>query len=838
MDPEDDYGYGNSAPPASIRSRSNSRPPHRARGQRPQDAVKQFWDQFNTKYPGKVYTVLPDNPYARTRARQVPNGVIQGQEAVKSYEQAKRECKKSVERIVKECERVNQKYTDPHFDLELDLKSGRRDYLDALDKMNEEMRPRGVKRVTIFEKPQFFVNGPTASDVRQGYDGDCWLMAALCTLGNRKDLIENICVARNEKIGIYGFVFYRGRLSGFHHLCAALIQMIDGEWQQCIVDDKLYLRAADYDESVEERPLWDDINRKDTEEEYRRVWQTGSRALYFAQCVDPNETWLPLLEKAFAKAHGDYSAIEGGFVGEGIEDLTGGVTSEVLSNNILDTDRFWTEELMKVNKEFLFGCGTGLFSNWLDPKYRGPPRDRKGISENHSYSIMEAREIRGHRLLRLRAVDRGMDGASRSQVRQRWGMSTSQVYANSADCSQFFWISYNDLLKKYQHFDRTRLFGPDWTITQQWTTLNVPWSADYHSTKFVLNVTQSGSVVILDTRYFKGLGGEYSFVLKFRLQKEGEEDYMVRSHNSHFMGRSVNAEIDLDPGRYHVLMKITAFRHEDQESTEEIVRRLASSRREKLVQVGLSYDLAHAKGLVADTEQERWAQERRKAAERKRLRDETKERLQKEWIRERKMAARQQRQEARHARQRSRGLSYERSPDRGPLPPQILNDAATQSPTDVASISSDGSDRRPTPSGSVPTIQFNGLHARHASGSRKRRTDSPRPSLTTRFATGNLDTTDLELLEGFEFDSDLDMPPDDNDLKQPPPSFPLVDEPAADPWNAVCVVGLRVYSHDPKLSLEVVRPIADDDPEAALDRDDPAASATLEKMFWGTHIGM
>lgn len=81
------------------------------------------------------------------------------------------------------------------------------------------------------------------------------------------------------------------------------------------MDDKLYLRAADYDESVDERPIWDDINRNDTEEEYRKVWQTGSRALYFAQCVDPNETWLPLLEKAYAKAHGDFSAIEGGFVG-------------------------------------------------------------------------------------------------------------------------------------------------------------------------------------------------------------------------------------------------------------------------------------------------------------------------------------------------------------------------------------------------------------------------------------------------------------------------------------------------------------------------------------------
>ncbi|KAJ5089923.1 Alpha/beta hydrolase fold-3 [Penicillium argentinense] len=814
---------GSSMPPAS--SRSNSRGPgHRARCQPPQESVRQFWEQFTTKYPGKVYTILPDNPYARTRAKRVPNGVIQGHEAVKSYEQARRECRKSVERIVKECERVNQKYTDPHFDIELDLKSGLRHYLDGLDKVNEEMRPRGVKRVTeIFENPQFFVNGPTASDVRQGYDGDCWLMAALCTMGNKEGLIEKICVARNEKIGIYGFVFYR-----------------DGEWQQCIVDDKLYLRAADYDESIDERPLWDDINRTDTEEEYRRVWQTGSRALYFAQCVDPNETWLPLLEKAFAKAHGDYSAIEGGFVGEGIEDLTGGVTSEVLSNNILDKDRFWNEELMKVNKEFLFGCGTGLFSNWLDPKYNGPPRDRKGISENHSYSIMEAREIRGYRLLRLRnpwgkKEWHGAWGDGSEQWTAEWMELLGHKFGNDG----FFWISYNDLLKKYQHFDRTRLFGPEWTITQQWTTLNVPWSADYHSSKFILNVTRSGPVVIvlsqLDTRYFKGLAGEYNFVLKFRLQKEGEEDYMVRSHNSHFMARSVNAEINLDPGRYHVLMKIIAFRHEDVESTEEIVRRLASTRREKLVQVGLSYDLAHAKGLVAETDQERYERERRKAAERKKLREETKRKLQKDYIRERKMAARQQRMQARRSDRTSNGASLERSPERGPIPGQILPETQTQSPIDVASISSDGSEQRPTTNGSVPTIQFNGLHARHASGSHRRRTESPRPSLNTRLAMDNLDGSDVELLDGFEFDSDLDMPAEENDQK-PAALLQDTDGPVTDPWNAVCVVGLRVYSKDSKLSLEVVRPVPEDDTEAPLDRDDPAASATIEKAFWGMSI--
>lgn len=82
------------------------------------------------------------------------------------------------------------------------------------------------------------------------------------------------------------------------------------------MDDKLYLSVADYDESRDEKSNWGEIsNRQNPEQEYKAAFQTGSRALYFAQCNDENETWLPLLEKAYAKAHGDYNAIIGGFTG-------------------------------------------------------------------------------------------------------------------------------------------------------------------------------------------------------------------------------------------------------------------------------------------------------------------------------------------------------------------------------------------------------------------------------------------------------------------------------------------------------------------------------------------
>ena len=104
----------------------------------------------------------------------------------------------------------------------------------------------------------------------------------------------------------------------YFHLPCKLILLIrlDGEWIQTVIDDKLYLIASDWYESIpDEKRTFAQTNRQDAEEKYRKSCQTGSDALYFAKCSSENETWLPLLEKAYAKAHGDYSAIDGGFTG-------------------------------------------------------------------------------------------------------------------------------------------------------------------------------------------------------------------------------------------------------------------------------------------------------------------------------------------------------------------------------------------------------------------------------------------------------------------------------------------------------------------------------------------
>jgi hypothetical protein len=71
--------------------------------------------------------------------------------------------------------------------------------------------PKAVKRVReIFEKPKF-MEDVSSSDVKQGGLGDCWLIASLSGLAKVQDGIKKLCVEYDTRIGIYGFVFYRGR---------------------------------------------------------------------------------------------------------------------------------------------------------------------------------------------------------------------------------------------------------------------------------------------------------------------------------------------------------------------------------------------------------------------------------------------------------------------------------------------------------------------------------------------------------------------------------------------------------------------------------------------------
>lgn len=164
-------------------------------------------------------------------------------------------------------------------------------------------------------------------------------------------------------------------------------------------------------------------------------------------------------------------------------------------------------------------------------------------------------------------------------------------------------MEYKDLLQYFRNIYRTRLFGPEWNITQAWTRVHVSWVTGYQRAKFIIKVPEDGPVVLVlsqpDTRYFEGLEGQYSFVLNFQVRKidDPSDEYILRT-GEEFSYRSVSAEIDLEKGEYEILPKLLAQRYATKPSVEEIVELMADKNPQKLRQIGINHDIANAKGMV------------------------------------------------------------------------------------------------------------------------------------------------------------------------------------------------------------------------------------------------
>ncbi|KAL8409897.1 hypothetical protein RB594_008114 [Gaeumannomyces avenae] len=614
----------------------------------PQESIEQIWERFSKEQFTKALKILPFDPVPASTASVRANELLTA-----GYERAAEECRRRVRKIIQECKRVNKRYRDPGFDLDWDLKWRKGNTLNYLGKTKFELStqtardpnssvPKAVKRIhEIFDKPTFMkeIHG---SDVKQGGLGDCWLIASLSGLANIEGVVRRSCVEYNTKIGIYGFVFYR-----------------DGEWIYSIIDDKLFLKSPCWDDRSMQRDLLQQIDRDEAEVTYRKTYQTGSKALFFGQNVNQNETWVPLMEKAYAKAHGDYASLIGGWIGEGLEDLTGGVTTDLLASDILDTDEFWDNELNKVNQEFLFGLSTGL----LD----GGHGNRDGIQERHAYNVVETKTLtNGTRLLKLRnpwgSKRRGIWEGAYSDGSKEWNeQEVQQELKHSFGSDSVFWITYEDMLRKFQHIDRTRLFREDgWRSSQRWIGVDVPWRAQWHE-KFHVRLTRDSPLVLvlsqLDDRYFKGLEGQYSFELSFRVHEQGKpdpEDYVVRSHANYLMERSVGVEIpDMAAGNYSIWISVRADRNwATRESVEAVVKRECRNKdeNEKLAQVGRAYDLAHAKAAQHLDEVAR----RRRAADHSKASGERKDERRTNWERRRINREIQQAQNAKNLRKRER----------------------------------------------------------------------------------------------------------------------------------------------------------------------------------------
>ena len=124
---------------------------------------------------------------------------------------------------------------------------------------------------------RLFVGGSGSGDIVQGSLGDCWFLGALSVLATRPELLADLFFkgATYKDVGLFCVRFFK-----------------DNAWRYVLVDDRI--------------PVHDN--------------KGGSPC--FARCRDPNELWVPILEKAYAKIHGSYKALIGGFVHYALADLT------------------------------------------------------------------------------------------------------------------------------------------------------------------------------------------------------------------------------------------------------------------------------------------------------------------------------------------------------------------------------------------------------------------------------------------------------------------------------------------------------------------------------------
>ena len=76
-------------------------------------------------------------------------------------------------------------------------------------------------------------------------------------------------------------------------------------------------------------PKWEELRKQEQDlyhgekDAYIRSARKGGRSLSFAKLGTEGETWAPLVEKAYAKLHGNYGHLDGGFASEATEDLSG-----------------------------------------------------------------------------------------------------------------------------------------------------------------------------------------------------------------------------------------------------------------------------------------------------------------------------------------------------------------------------------------------------------------------------------------------------------------------------------------------------------------------------------
>ena len=175
-------------------------------------------------------------------------------------------------------------------------------------------------------------------------------------------------------------------------------------------------------------------------------------------CGNGNEMWVMLVEKAYAKLHGNYWQLRAGFVAHGMMDLSGCPTrrynfpdQRADYSAISDfAERFWDILTEGDRAGWIMCAGTPGVDVYTEG---GGPDDEFGIVPGHAYSVIAANEYKNVRLLNVRNPWGQFEwgGKWSDQDRESWTPDFIQAFKPDFDEQDgSFWIEYDDFFKYFE----------------------------------------------------------------------------------------------------------------------------------------------------------------------------------------------------------------------------------------------------------------------------------------------------------------------------------------------------------------------------------------------------
>ncbi|GAB6021318.1 Calpain-5 [Chamberlinius hualienensis] len=242
----------------------------------------------------------------------------------------------------------------------------------------EWKRPHELPSVS---EPKLVVDRLNSSNITQGCLGNCWFVAACCSLAREKELWSK--VVPNDQDFNPGSAKLHGGL--FHFRIWRF-----GVWYDIVVDDRL---------------------------------PTINGRLAFAHSQQHNEFWCSLLEKAYAKLFGSYAAMEGGNLIDALVDFTAGFAERIFINKD-EMSRFENEpkklQLYKYLKDEMMQHSLMCCAIKASTPNEINSRTDCGLIKGHAYCVTNIKRIPLART-GLLSLFKGRDKLNMIRMRNPWG---------------------------------------------------------------------------------------------------------------------------------------------------------------------------------------------------------------------------------------------------------------------------------------------------------------------------------------------------------------------------------------------------------------------------------